>query len=57
MCTFCGKSHNQVASEKTIIVYDKDNKILGSFNVPSSWSVQRYQRGLYRKYPNWYRTS
>lgn len=53
MCTFCGKNHNEIPNTKTIYVYDKNDKLLGSFETPFSWSVQRYQQGLWRTYPDW----
>lgn len=53
MCTFCGRNHNQTPSTKTISVYGKDDKYLGSFEVPFSWSVRRYQEGLWRRFPDW----
>lgn len=56
MCTFCGKDHNKTPTTKTIKVYAKNNKYLGSFQVPFHWSVRRYQQGLWRTYPDWYET-
>lgn len=53
MCTFCGRDHNATPSNKTIKVYGKNDKYLGSIEVPYSWDVKRYQEGLWRKFPDW----
>ncbi len=53
MCTFCGRNHNETPSTKTISVYGKGDKYLGYIEVPYSWSVNRYQEGLWRKFPDW----
>lgn len=53
MCTFCGRNHNYTPATKIIRVYGKKDKCLGSIEVPFEWSVQRYQKGLWRKYPDW----
>ena len=53
MCTFCGRDHHSRNSTKTIYVYDRNDKYLGSYEVPRDWSVRRYQERLYLKFPDW----
>lgn len=48
MCTF-----NRKIIEKTVRIYGKNDKYLGSKTVPINQSVRDYQRSLYTEYPDW----